>query len=773
MARQRSWHPAKWVRIGIPAMLICLWLAMAGVGGPYFGRIEEVSDVDLAAFLPKSAEATRVNEELKRFRDDTTIPAIIIATADDGVFDEAEETVLNDRRTALEKVDGVSGEISLALISEDKKAAIMVAQTDTNNKVVEVLEGMGEALSQPGLEGMHYRVTGPAGFAADLTKAFGGIDGILLLTALVVVFVILVIVYRSILLPFIVLLTSMAALAASILIVWNFANAGLVQLNGQVQGILFILVIGAATDYSLLYIARYREELYREESKWTATHEAMKGALEPILASGSTVIAGLLCLLLSDLASNKALGPVGAIGIVLAMAASLTLLPALLYAIGRRSFWPARVSADTVTRRNHEAKLRSGIWHQVGRLVSRRPRAVWVVCSVLLLAACLGYFQLKANGVDQSRLIIGESDARKGQELLTKHFPAGSGSPIIISTDLPHYERVVRELDSDKGIDGVAAIADNSPNDSKPLGKQAQTIRRDIREEVQKTYDEKVAEVENQRGDLEAQVGPYAAQAIIDGIKANIPSVDSIVAEAYPFKDAQIKAVNDKVMLQATLTDAPDSRAAKNTVERVRELVKNIDTFAMVGGPTAIQLDTLTASQHDRMVIIPVVLAVITVILMILLRAVVAPLLLLITTVVSFGSSLGVAALLFNHVWKFPGVDPTIVLYGFVFLVALGIDYNIFLMTRVREESLRSGTQAGVVKGLVITGGVITSAGVVLAATFAALAVIPILFLVQLAFIVAFGVLLDTIVVRSLLVPALIKDIGSKVWWPSRLQHKK
>lgn len=773
MARTRQNRQVpSWLRIIIPAGLIIAWLIAAGLGGPYFGRISEVSSVDLAAFLPKSAEATKVNEELKKFRDDTTIPAIIVFTAKDGGIDQTEQDEINALRDKIQHVHGVSGEVSPAVISDDKKAALLVAQTDTSYKVVEVLKGIRTELDAVKNPSVSYKLTGPAGFAGDLTKAFEGIDGVLLITALAVVFVILVAVYRSILLPIIVLMTSMFALTAAILLVWNLAQWDIVQLNGQVQGILFILVIGAATDYSLLYIARYREELHNQQSKWLATHAALRGAWEPIAASGGTVIVGLLCLLLSDLASNKALGPVGAVGIVMAIISALTFLPAVLYFLGRTSFWPAKVAADTASRKRHEAKARTGVWHWVGQLVSRHPRLIWTACGVLLVLASTGYFQLNDNGVDQSKLVTGPSEARDGQAVLVKHFPAGSGSPLLIVTDVPHYERVVRELDSDAGIDGVSAIATQSSSNSLPLGKQAETIRQKIQEEVQKTYDEKIAEVDAQAAELEAQAGPYAAAAIIEGIKSQIPSVDSIVNEAYPFKDAVIKSVNEQVVLQAVLVDAPDSQAAKTTVSRVRDLIKEVDMRAMVGGPTAVQVDTLAASQHDRFIIIPVILVAITIILMLLLRSVVAPLLLLVTTVLSFGASLGVAAWLFNHVWKFPGVDPTIVLYAFVFLVALGIDYNIFLMTRVREESLRFGTQKGVIRGLVVTGGVITSAGIVLAATFAALAVIPILFLLELAFIVAFGVLLDTIVVRSLLVPALIKDIGSAVWWPSKLRHK-
>ncbi|MEO5690935.1 MAG: efflux RND transporter permease subunit [Candidatus Saccharimonadales bacterium] len=762
-----------WLRVLLPTVLITIWFALAGLGGPYFGRIEEVSDVDLAAFLPKSAEATKVNAELAKFRDGTTIPAIIVFTPKDGTFDAIEETAVNDRRDEIQSVTGVTDEVSPAVISQDSKAALMIAQVDTNEKVVDVLEKVDATLSEPSISGVSYKITGPAGFAADLTAAFGGIDGVLLLTALSVVFVILIIVYRSILLPILVLMTSMFALAVSILIVWNLAKAGYVTLNGQVQGILFILVIGAATDYSLLYISRYREELYKVKSKWIATLEALKGAFEPIIASGGTVIVGLLCLLLSDLASNKALGPVGAVGIALSVLSALTLLPMLLFVFGRASFWPTRPLADTKHRKEHEKKLRTGLWHRVGDFVARHPRPIWIVTAVVLLIAAAGYPQLKADGVAQSDLIVGKSQARDGQEILGKHFPDGSGSPALIIAPEGSYEKIAAKLETDNGIDTVSVTATDSPNNQKPFGRQQDQIKADIRKEVQAKYDVDLAALQAEEDALASQIGPEAAAMVFESVRAGIPSVESIVEEAYPFKEAQVRVVDGEVLIQATLTDAADSQAAKETIARIRPLVRGVDQAALVGGPTAVQYDTNQASIRDRQVIIPIVLIAITLILMVLLRSIIAPILLLATTVVSFGASLGVAAILFNNVWQFPGADPTVLLYGFVFLVALGIDYNIFLMTRVREESIKHGTQKGVIQGLVVTGGVITSAGIVLAATFAALAVIPILFLFQLAFIVAFGVLLDTIIVRSLLVPALIKDIGSFVWWPSKLTKKK
>jgi RND superfamily putative drug exporter len=254
---------------------------------------------------------------------------------------------------------------------------------------------------------------------------------------------------------------------------------------------------------------------------------------------------------------------------------------------------------------------------------------------------------------------------------------------------------------------------------------------------------------------------------------AKVPSVEELVQEAYPFSDAKPMAADGLVLLQATLKDPASSVEARDTIKRLRERAAEHHSSVRFGGLSAIQLDTNTASDHDLMVIIPLILLAITVVLMLLLRAVVAPLVLLFTTVLSFGATIGISALLFNHVWNFPGADPSVIIFGFVFLVALGIDYNIFLMSRVREETIKLGVRDGTLKALVVTGGVITSAGIVLAATFAALYVIPILFLAQIAFIVAFGVLLDTLIVRSLLVPALTLEIGHFMWWPSKLSKRK
>jgi RND superfamily putative drug exporter len=543
-----------------------------------------------------------------------------------------------------------------------------------------------------GEAGLESFVTGPGGFLADFVEAFAGIDGLLLVVAVIVVLVILLVVYRSPLLPLIVLLSALLALGTASALIYVLADAGTITLNGQSQGILFILVVGAATDYALLLVSRFREELREHNSRFAAMRVAWRQVFAPILASGTTVILGVLCLLFSDLNSNQGLGPVAAIGIACSLLVALTFLPAALALLGRAAFWPFR------PRYGSPHGEESGLWGRVARLVGRRPRAVWIGTAVVLAALAAFAPRLDSSGTEQSDLFLTEVESVTGQQVLAEHFPAGSGSPAAIIGPAEALDALTAAT---RGVQGVSSVA--------PVGAER------------------------------------------------------------PGGDQQPRVVDGLVQLDATLADAADSRAAERTVQSLRRELDAVSPAALVGGPTAIQLDTREAAERDRTVILPIVLLVVLVVLVLLLRAVVAPLLLIATVVLSFAATLGVAALAFEYLFGFPGSDPSVPLFAFVFLVALGIDYNIFLMTRVREESWRRGTRPGILRGLAVTGGVITSAGLVLAATFSALAVLPILFLAQIAFLVGFGVLLDALVVRSLLVPALSYDIGRRIWWPSRL----
>jgi RND superfamily putative drug exporter len=759
-------HVPAWLRIGLPSLIVIVWIALAGVGGPYFGKISEVSSTDLATFLPKSAESTKVNDQLTKFRSSQSVPLIVVFSNHDATLTDAQITALNTLPTKLAGTRGVNGKISPAVKSDDGKAAFIIVPLANGDKFKNIFPAVKADIAAAGIT-LDYKFAGAAAFANDLQGAFSGIDGTLLVVALAVVFIILLAVYRSVLLPIIVLFVAMSALATAIFIVYHLAKVGVVELNGQVQGILFILVIGAATDYSLLYIARYKEELFSFDSTWRATRAALKSSYEPILAAGGTVIVGLMCLLLSDLASNKALGPVGAIGIGLSVMAALSFLPALLLLFGRVSFWP-RIPHHSSSKTPVNYEQQHKVWSKVGALVQRHPRRIWVGSVIILGAATFGLLQLKADGVPQSDLVLGYSEAREGQKVLDQHFPAGSGSPAYVIVDQSKVTAAVQALESTRGVDSVSAFASDSSGAAIPLGKSRAALQSKILDQIKASRDKQVAAI---TATITAQMLGAPSTAIDQAVVAatqHIPSAETLAQQAYPFKDAQPKVVDAKIALQATLKDAADSFEARQTIVGMRSAIKKVDSGALVGGVTAVQYDTNQAALHDQKLLIPVILIAITIILMILLRAIVAPIVLLFTTVLSFGATLGISAFLFNHLWHFPGADPSVVIFGFVFLVALGIDYNIFLMTRVREETVRLGVQKGTIKGLVVTGGVITSAGVVLASTFAALSVIPILFLAQIAFIVAFGVLLDTIIVRSLLVPSLTLELGKIIWWPAR-----
>lgn len=714
--KRPDWNPKRWLRILLPAVLIVAWLAIGGIGGPTFGKISGVSTNDQAGFLPASAESTKVNEIQAQFQASGQVPAVVVIVKDDGTITPAEQAEFATLATTLGKADGVappsngapSSVVGPVFSTDGKAVEYIVPLTRTRESLLVGVTNFREKVSTNIPAGFTSFVTGPAGLLADFINGFSGIDGILLLVALAAVFIILLIVYRSILLPVVVLVTAVFALSGAILGIYLLAFNDIIKVSGQSQGILSILVIGAATDYALLIVSRYREALFDVQDKWAAIGRAVRGSFEAITASAATVILALLCLLFSDLNSNKALGPIAAFGIGFAYLAAMTFLPAVLVALGRAAFWPlmpkfgkrkvAPVTENTI------AGLEGirGLWKSVGTLIAKRPRITWVVTLVILLAGASGLAGLKANGVPQTQLLLGSNiESVEGQAALGEHFDAGSGAPVVIITDEANQQKV---SDAAAAIDGVSKVA----------------------------------------------VQPDFSQFV-------------------PGAQTPAKVVDGKVLINATLSLQSDSAEAEQTVSDMRTTLHEVAPGTIVGGQTAIALDTNVTAQEDLLRVIPIVLLVILLILMLLLRSIVAPLLLIATVVVSYAATLGISALVFNNLFNFPGADASVPLFGFVFLVALGIDYNIFLMTRVREESQHIGTRPGILRGLAVTGGVITSAGVVLAATFAALGVIPILFLVQIAFIVAFGVMLDTILVRSLLVPALSYDIGAKIWWPSKL----
>ncbi|MGO1952549.1 MMPL family transporter [Corynebacterium casei] len=681
----------KLTRIASALALVIVWLIIAGLGGPTFGKISDVSTNDRTTFLPAGSESTQVSELTPEFSDSQGIPAIIAGeTSDVGEVD------LTERLESTEGVIQVIGPTP----SEDSQAVQYIALIDTESAdATEVVQLLSDEVTDDG-----FYVTGPAGFSADLANAFAGIDGILLLVALAAVLVILIAVYRAVLLPFIVILTAVGALCAAIVVIYYMAKADIIVLNGQSQGILSILVIGAATDYSLLMVARQREELQKQESVADALKSSWKASFGAITASAATVAIALLCLLVSDLNSNRSLGPIAATGIFFAWVAALTLLPALLYLFGRASFWPAKPKfTGELTSEQNAHKF----WYKVANFVQGSPRKVWAGTLVLLFLGAAWVPLLNANGVSNSDILLSDTEAKQGQEILNEHFDAGSGSPAQIIAPEELVGEVTGILENHSEISAVTLTSES-------------------------------------------------------GAPANTPPMN-----------LEPNVVDGNVYIQATLNQEADSLEAQDTIAHLREEFDAFDGRVLVGGESATALDTNLTAERDLRVIVPLVLAVVLVVLIILLRAVLLPVLLLGATVISFGAAMGVSALVFNGIFNFPGADPTVPLYGFIFLVALGVDYTIFLMTRAKEDTPTMGTRKAVLHSLAVTGGVITSAGVVLAATFAALAVIPLMFMVQLAFIVAFGVLVDTFIVRTLLIPGLVLEIGPKVWWPSKQRHEE
>ncbi|MBB4712845.1 RND superfamily putative drug exporter [Streptomyces luteogriseus] len=681
---------ARWL---VPLVLLLVWLGVGGTLGPYAGKLGEVATNDQAAFLPRSAESTRVLEARAAFDRSETVPAIVVWTADGARFTEDRQAEATRAVAALAGKPGVVGRPSPALLSDDREAIQAVVQLEPGlgDELPTVLDAVREAARA--VPGTTAQIAGPAASQADLSDAFAGIDGLLLGVALGAVLLILLLVYRSVLLPFLIILGSVFALGLACAVVYALADRGVVRVDGQVQGILSILVIGAATDYALLLAARFREELALRGDRFSAAVAAVRRSFGAITASAATVALGLLALLASDLTNNRALGPVGAIGIGCAVLATLTFLPAALALLGRTAYWPSRPKPP------EESGEGTGVWRRVARTVNGRPRRTWAVTALVLAAFAAFSPSLSSKGVPLDEIFVNDAPSVAAQTTLGAHFPGGSGNPAVIIADAGRTAEVTAAARSTEGVASAGAVsASGRPGAGKPL--------------------------------------------VVDG----------------------------RVRIDATLKAAADSDAAKETVERLRTEVHAVSgADALVGGYTAQQYDTQQTAARDRTVIVPIVLAVILLILMLLLRSLLVPVLLVATVGLNFLATLGVSALVFQHLLGFSGTDASVPLYGFVFLVALGVDYNIFLMSRVREEALVHGNRQGVLRGLTTTGGVITSAGVVLAATFAALMVIPLAFLVQIAFIVAFGVLLDTLVVRSLLVPALMIDIGPRAWWPSVL----
>ncbi|MGI8879078.1 MAG: MMPL family transporter [Jatrophihabitans sp.] len=708
-----------------------LLFILGGTGGSYEGKLGDVQKNDNAAYLPPSAESTKVDKESQKFNPVATIPGFLVYHRDSGLTD-ADLTKINGDVAKLRALKGVaSDQIAAPQISKDKTAASIGIPLVAKNGDVEVqgpdlsdAEKRVIAVGKAGNpDGLVVHSAGAGGLLVAFIDAFQGIDGKLLGIAGLVVIVLLLFVYRSPVLWIFPLFSAGLALGLSSLIIYLLAKNDVITLNGQSQGILSVLVIGAGTDYALLLISRYREELHEHQSRVTAMMTAWRGAAPAIGASSLTVILGLLCLLVSELNSNRGLGPVCAIGIACTVLVMLTFLPVALVVFGRWVFWPR------VPRVDHQVDIAThGLWGGIAEKVGMSARRNWIATAVLLLVLVGFIGTLKSQGLTTTEGFTTKPDAVIGQKVFDQKFNQGAGTPAVITVNVSKADEVIAAA---KKVSGVAS------------GDAAVCLQPDYA---------KLAELAKQNPGGK----PPAAQTTC------LPAA------------LTVQPLNGRTIINAQLTSSYDTSAAGDTVIRLRTALHAIPgADARIGGQAAITRDTLDSSRRDRNVIIPLVLLVIMIILGLLLRALVAPVVLILTVVLSFAATLGVSALVFNHVFHFADADPGFPLYAFIFLVALGIDYNIFLMTRVREETRQFGTRQGVLRGLSVTGGVITSAGVVLASTFAVLGVLPLVFLAELGFAVAFGVLLDSFIVRSILVPSLAYDMGKRIWWPSALARGK
>jgi putative drug exporter of the RND superfamily len=663
-------------------LVLVFWLVALGVGSVFGSKLIDVQNNEASSWLPESAESTRALEKMTPFYDPDSIPTVVAYERESGLTrdDIAEAT---EHAREFSGLDGVEGDVVGPIPSQDGQAMQTVVTFNFGaNGWMEMPATAEELREIAQLDGAETYVTGAGGQAADASEVFEGIDGTLLTAALSVVVLILLLTYRSPVLWVLPVLSAVVALMVAQGLIYFLARYADLTVNGQSQAILSILVIGSGTDYALLLVARYREELRRHEDRHEAMAFALHRATPAVLASAATVVVGMLCLLFADLNSTAGLGPVAAIGIAVTFLVMVTLLPALLVILGRWVFWPKRPTYGSIE------PTQAGIWARVARRIAVRPRRVWVITSVLLAVACLGVLRLDTAGLATEDQYTTEVESIEGQTMLAEHGLVDASNTVQVVTEADEVDAVREAM---TGIEGLG---------------------RPTRPTVQ------------------------------DGV----------------------------AFVEATLEGDVAAQSTFDVVERTRDAVHAVpDADALVGGWSAIYLDTKIAANRDNVVIIPIVLLMVLLILVALLRAVTAPVILLATVVLSFGAALGISTLLFEYVFGFEGADPGFPLFAFVFLVALGIDYNIFLMTRVREETLSWGTRRGSVIALASTGGVITSAGLVLAATFLVLGSIPLVFLAQLGVTVALGILLDTMIVRSVLVTAINLDLGQRIWWPSGL----
>jgi RND superfamily putative drug exporter len=674
---------AKWV-------VFAVWIiAVLGMGAANLpGKFSDAEKNESTSFLPGDAESTKALAVTKQLEGGERAATVIVYRRATGLTGVDKARIKRDTEKLNALDFPAASKFGQPRLSPDGTTALILNSIKGNGKGSTILDPVDKyrsLVSDPG-GGLQVKVTGPAGFSADAIKVFEGINGTLLAAAGGLVLLLLILIYRSPFFWFFPLLAVVFGETASRGFGYFLTQAG-VTVNGQSSSILSVLVLGAGTDYALLLVARYREELRTTEDKHVAMTEALRTAGPAIVASAMTVSIALLCLSLAKVNGTAGLGPIGAMGILVALLSQMTFLPALLVIVGRKPFWPYIPHVgDAGTDTTH------GAWRRIGERVAARPTRVLIGTTGLLVVMAFGLLNL-SGGLTQSSSFRDEVESVAGQKLVADAFPAGASAPTDVIVRDP--AKVAAVTAAVRRVPGVASVA--------PTG----------------------------------QSGPPGTR------------------------------------LAAALEMDPNSTEAYDLVPEIRRAARSADPRALIGGTSAVEHDLREASASDTKLLVPLTLVIVFVILGLLLRSLIAPVVLIGTVVLSFMAALGFSAVIFDVVFGFPGSDPSFPLFAFIFLVALGVDYNIFLMARVREESQRHGTREGMLRGLAVTGGVITSAGIVLAGTFSVLAVLPLVFLTELGFAIAFGVLLDTFLVRSVLVPALVFRIGPKIWWPSRMAHEE
>jgi RND superfamily putative drug exporter len=667
-------------------LTLAVWLLLAATLGSLASKLSDATNNDFSSWLPHSAESTRALHRAEQAfpHSDDTLAVVVYARDDPGTITAADRSKAVADRTALAPL-AVNGRIDPPIESDDHRALLISFPLAGEGKMLDAaIDTVKSTIKADRPDGLHSALTGPAGQASDIGHAYSGLDSTLLLVTAAVVALLLIVTYRSPTLWLIPLISvGIASQLASGVTYLLAKHAGL-TVTGQSQGILTVLVFGAGTDYALLLIARYREELRHHANRHVAIAVAVRRSLPAVLASAATVTLGLLCLTAAEMNNIRSLGPVAALGVVAAFAAMTTLLPALLVICGRWLFWPfiprhePGAAAQPTTQR--------GLWQRVGGLVTRRSGLVWVAGAIALIALAFGNLGVR-TGVTNAQQYTKAVDSVTGQQIVERHYPSGATAP----ADIIATESTTSQVSAAAKVAGVT----------------------DVR--------------------------PGAVSA--DGRWQRI---------------------------EAVLSDPPDSAAARATVARLRASVHAVPgSSALVGGQTATTVDSNAGNAHDARIVIPLILTVVFLVLMLLLRALVAPVVLIASVVLSFAAAFGAATMIFRAIGH-PHIDPSLPIMAFLFLVALGVDYTIFLMTRAREEVPVLGHTRGVTRALAVTGGVITSAGVVLAATFGVLTVLPLTAMLQLGIVVALGILLDTLLVRTLLVPALSIHLGRAFWWPAR-----